>query len=103
MFISFGPEIGYKVTTATSAIIGDSGKPQALYGYAFKSDGTAGVITFFDGTSGTGTAVFDDTGTVSATKIVPLAAGIVFTNGLFVSFDSHVTPRATFFVRQVIS
>lgn len=101
MFVSFGPEVGYKVTTATSAIIGDSGKAQALYGYAFKSDGTAGVVTFFDGTSGSGTAVFDDTGTASATKVVPFSAAVVFSNGLFVSFDSHVTPRATFFVRQI--
>lgn len=99
MMIMSGPEVGLQVLTA-SGIIGDSGKPQALYGYAFKSDGTAGVITWFNGTSSLGTAVFDHTGLISSTVVQPLNGGWVFPNGLFASTDGHVT-RIAAFVRQV--
>lgn len=98
MMIESGPEVGIQVLTA-SGIIGDSGKPQALYGYAFKSGGTAGVITFFNGTSSLGTAFFDHTGLISSTVIQPLNGGWVFPNGLFASTDGNVT-RITAFFRQ---
>src|SRR5260221_1369512 len=103
MYLSVGPEVGKTVLTA-SGLIGDSAKPQALYGYAFKSDGTAGVATFFDGTSSVSPAAvaWDDSGTVNVTKVVALPAAPIFTNGLYVSLDAHVT-RCTVFSRQVIS
>jgi hypothetical protein len=92
-------ECGYKVLSA-SGVVGDSGKPIAIYGYAFVSDGTAGVITFKDGTTTGGTAVFSDTGTVSSWKTGPNCVGVpMFTTGLFVSLDAHVT-GATVFYRQ---
>jgi len=104
MFFQYGPEIGF-VKLTSSGVVGDSGKAQALYGYAFQSDGTVGVISFFNGTSSVSpsTLVFNDTGVVNVTKVVPLNCGVVFPNGLFASFDSHVTPYATLFVRQVLT
>lgn len=99
MFFEVGPEVG-RVVITTSGVVGDSGKPQALYGYAFKSSGTAGVLSLFNGTSSLGSIVWDDTGIISTTKVVPLGAGIVFSSGLAASFDGNVT-KATFFVRQV--
>ncbi len=101
MFLELGPEVG-RIILATSAVVGTSGKPQALYGYTFKSGGTAGVLSFFDGVSSLGTIVFDDTGIINKTKVVALAAGIVFPTGLAASFDGNVT-TATFFVRQILT
>ncbi len=101
MFFTLGPEVGYKVLTA-SGVVGDSAKPQALYGYGFKSDGTAGQLVLFDGTSSLGTVVMDQTGIISSTVYNNLGCGVVFPIGLYASFDSHVT-RATFFYRQVLT
>lgn len=101
MFFVFGPETGYKVLTA-SGVVGDSGKPQALYGYGMKSGGTAGQMVLFDGTSSVSPAVpvMDQTGIISSTVFNSFGCGVVFTTGLYASFDGNIT-RATFFVRQV--
>ena len=101
MISLYGPEVGKNVSVA-SGVIGTSGKPQALYGYAFKSSANAGTIAFFDGTSSVSpsTIVFDDTGTINVTKVVPLKAAVVFPTGLYVSLDGNID-RVTCFVRQV--
>jgi len=102
MYLEQGPEVG-RVILAAGAVVGISGKPVALYGYTFKSAGTAGVLTFFNGTAATAANVaWDDTGIISTTKVVALASGIVFPNGLFASFDANIT-TGTFFVRQVLT
>lgn len=101
MFFSFGPEVGYKVLTS-SGVVGDSGKPQALYDFCFKSGSTAGVLTLFDGTSSLGTVVFDQQGLISSTVWSGQSTAVVFTTGLYASFDGNVS-RATFFVRQVLT
>lgn len=98
MMIDWGPEMG-QIILSGSGIIGDSGKPQALYGYAFKSGATAGTVTWFNGTSSLGTAVFDHTGLISSTVVQPLNGGWVFPNGLFASTDGNVS-RIVAFVRQ---
>lgn len=101
MFFQYGPEIGYKVLAA-SGVVGDSGKAQALYGFGFKSGGTAGVLTLFDGTSSVSPSIVvaDQTGIISSTVFNSFGCGVVFPTGLFASFDGNVS-RATFFVRQV--
>jgi hypothetical protein len=101
MFFAFGPEVGYKVLTA-SGVVGDSGKPQALYGYGFKSGATAGVLTLFDGTSSLGTVVMDQQGLISSTVYNSFGCAVVFTTGLYASFDGNIT-RASMFVRQVLT
>lgn len=101
MFFAFGPEVGYKVLTA-SGVVGDSGKAQALYGYGFKSGATAGVLSLFDGTSSVSPSaiVFDQQGLITSTVFNSFGSAVVFTTGLYASFDGNVS-RATFFVRQV--
>lgn len=99
MMIDYGPEVGLVILTA-SGVVGDSGKPQALYGYAFKSGGTAGVITWFNGTSSLGSVVFDHTGLINSTIVQPLNGGWVFPSGCFASTDGNVS-RIAAFVRQV--
>jgi hypothetical protein len=99
MFFSFGPEISYQVLTQ-SGVVNDSGKPQALYQLATLSGGTAGTVTLFDGTSGSGTAVYSFPGIVSSTAFHAPAVGEVFPRGLFISFDSNVT-KVTTWSRQV--
>lgn len=102
MMIESGPEIGFKFLSA-SAVVGDSGKPVAIYGYNIKSGGTAGVVTFFNGTTSlaaTGTFVWDETGTINVSKTFALGCGVVFPSGAFASFDGAVT-SATVFYRQV--
>lgn len=103
MMITNGPEVGLLVLTA-SGIVGDSGKPQALYDYKFKSGGTAGVLTLFNGTTSLSpsTVAWDQTGVISSTMPGAMTVGVVFPNGIFASFDGNVT-RATFFFRQVIT
>lgn len=101
MFLQFGPEVG-KIVLSASAVVGDSGKAQALYGYAFKSGGTAGVLTLFDGISSVAPAAvgWDHTGTINVTVFNAPSVGVVFKNGIYASFDGNVT-SATFWVRQV--
>jgi hypothetical protein len=99
MFFSFGPEISYQTITA-SGVINDSGKPQALYRMATLSGGTAGTVTLFDGTSGSGTFVYSFPGIVSSMAFDNPGIGLVFPKGLFISFDSNVT-KVTVWCRQV--
>lgn len=99
MFFGFGPEVSYQANAA-SAIINDSGKPQALYQVGFLSGGSAGTLSLFDGTSSLGTFVCAITGTVSAWVYQNPGVGLVFPKGLFVSFDGNVT-KATTWCRQV--
>lgn len=103
MFYSASDTVGI-IPLAASAVVNDSGKPQILYGYSFKSGGTAGVLSLFDGTSSVApaTLMFDHTGTINVTVFNPLSAGLMFKTGLFASFDGNIT-RATFWVRQFIS
>lgn len=103
MYLAWGPEIAPVVLTA-SGLVGDSGKPQAVYFYAFKSGGTAGNVTFFNGTSSIApaTVVFDDTGTINITVQRSPSAGLVFPNGCYASFDGNVT-RGTFWYRQILT
>lgn len=103
MFYTASDNIGMVVLTA-SGVVGDSGKAQLLYGYAFKSGGTAGVLTLFNGTSSVSPATvgWDQTGIISSTVITPLAGGVMFNNGLYASFDGNVS-RGTFWVRQFIT
>jgi hypothetical protein len=99
MFFGYGPEISYQAATV-SGVVNDSGKPQALYRVTFKSGGTAGTITFFDGTSSLGTYVYDITGTISSTVVDNPGFGLVFPKGLYVSLDGNVSKYATW-SRQV--
>lgn len=101
MYFSYGPEISYKKLTA-SGVVGDSGKAQCLYAYSFKSDGTAGVLNWFDGTSSLGTQVFDHSGTVNITVFGFPSVGLLFPLGLYASFDTHVT-QVTAWYRQVLT
>lgn len=103
MFLNQSDEVGITVLTS-SGVVNDSGKPQRLYGYCFKSGGTAGVLTLFNGTSSVSPATlgWDHTGLISSTVIQPLASGIVFSKGLYASFDGNVS-SATFWVSQKIT
>lgn len=103
MFYSVSDTVGQVILTA-SGIVGDSGKAQCLYGYAFKSGGTAGTLTLFNGTSSVApsTVAWDHTGTISSTVFNNLGIGVMFTSGLYASFDGNVT-RGTFWVRQFLT
>ena len=99
MMIQSGPEIGYSRLSA-SAILGTSGAAVAIYGYGITSGATAGVLSFFNGTSSLGSIVIQETGTISVSKSFPLGCGVVFPSGAYASFDGNVTSAVVFF-RQV--
>lgn len=101
MFFSFGPEISYQILT-TSGVVNDSGKAQALYGFAINSAGTSAVPAFFDGTTSLGTFVFNQTGVASGTEMLWPSIGLVFPKGLYVSFDANTT-KVTTWCRQVLT
>lgn len=101
MYFSLGPEVSYQ-TLAASGVVNDSGKPQALYGFAINASGTSAVPAFFDGTSSLGTWVFDQTSRAAGTTFVGLTFGIVFPRGLYVSFDANTT-KVTTWARQVLT
>lgn len=94
-------EVGYQRLSA-SGVIGDSGKPIALYGIIFKSGGTAGNPTFANGTAASNTAVFDLTGTINQTTVASLSGGIVFPLGLNVTVDGN-TSYVVCYYRQILS
>jgi hypothetical protein len=101
MYFQYGPEVSYQVY-ASSGVANTSGKPQALYKAAFLSGGSAGTLSLFDGTSSLGTFVYAITGTASAWTQENPGVGLVFPNGLFVSFDANVS-KATTWARQVLT
>lgn len=103
MFYTASDTVGMIVLTA-SGVVGDSGKAQLLYGYAFKSGATAGVMTLFNGTSSVApaTVAWDHTGIISSTVVNPIGLGVMFTSGIYASFDGNVS-RGTFWVRQFLT
>lgn len=101
MFISFGPEVGYKAFT-TSGLFGDSGKPQAIYAVQVLSGGTAAVPCLYDGTSSLGVGALPCQGTISVWTQISPTVGVTFPSGCFVSFDTNTT-KIIVYGRQVIS
>lgn len=101
MFLSFGPEVGYKVFTS-SGVFGDSGKAQAVYYVEMLSGGTAGVPCLYDGTSSLGTGVLPLQGVISQWVQINPGVGATFPSGCFVSFDSN-TSKVVVWGRQVLS
>lgn len=97
----YGPEVGYQRITATGQI-GDVGKAIALYGYVFKSSGSAGNPTFSNGKASSKTDVFDATGTANATTVVSLGAAVTFPDGLYITVDGN-TAYVVAIYRQVLT
>lgn len=78
-----GPNISQAVLT--------SGKPIRCYGYRFQSAASGpGTITFYDGTSASGTQRFQATGTANSNSSGTFGAGIKFTGGFFVTSDADI-------------
>lgn len=101
MFFQFGPEVGYKVFSASGAF-GDSGKAQAVYYVQMLSGGTAAVPCLYDGTSSLGTGVMPLQGVISNWIQTNPGVGNVFPSGCFVSFDTNTT-KVIVWGRQVIT
>lgn len=90
-------QVGYQRISADS-VIGDSGNPIALYGWSLLSGATAGLVIFRNGTSGSGTEVMRDTGTINEEVQFSLGGvGVVFPDGLYVDIDANVTGIAVFY------
>jgi hypothetical protein len=102
MFFAFGPEIGYKVFTA-SGILNDSGKPQAVYAVAALSGGTATQACLYDGTSSLGTGALPIQGTINLWTYISPAIGVMFPSGCFVSFDGTNATKIIVYARQAMS
>lgn len=96
------PFSGYQ-RISSSGVIGGSGKPIIVYGYSILS-GSGGVAkpAFYDGTSTSGTLVFNadpSNGAISTERTIPLAVGVMFSTGCFVNFDGN-TSQVTVFYTQ---
>ena len=82
--------VGYAIVAA-DGVVGTSGTPKILYSINWVSDGTAGVIKVYDGTSTAGTLIHQETGTISVgvTRTFGGTEGVLVKNGLYLDIDSH--------------
>lgn len=87
---------------SSSGVIGDSGQPIDMYGYAILSGGTAAAVTFKNGVDATGAAAFQGGPiTVSQSNVLSLPAAVRFPKGLYVSFDANTTSVSIFWVQAL--
>lgn len=85
---------GTQLVTADIAL-GVSGTPVRVKMIHVVSGGTAGVVILRNGTSASGTAYAQETGTINTGKTVYFGdSGIVFPAGCFVDVDANVTSVA---------
>lgn len=90
---------GYQKITA-DGVVGGSGNPIDVFGYSIESGvGGAGVTTMYDGTSTSGTKLFEDEGTANKWKNVNWENGRRFPSGLYVDIDSNTTSVVVWYVR----
>lgn len=101
MFIGFGPEVGYKVFSA-SGVFNDSGKAQVIYAWKVLSGGTLSQPCIYDGVSSLGTGAIPHQGVASQWTSDNLGAGVVLPLGAFVSFDSN-SSKIIVYGRQAIT
>lgn len=83
---------GYQRRT-DDGVIGTSGTAKILYSINWVSDGTAGEVKVYDGSSTAGTLVHDEFGVINRGVYTPFGGGdgIVLKNGIYLDIDSHVT------------
>lgn len=80
------------VLASTAVAIGVSGKPTIVYGFSFKSGGTAGVVIFTDGTQAGGTERARITGTINLGTVVSFGPyGKFFPSGCWLTVDANTT------------
>lgn len=90
---------GYSKITA-DGVVGGSGNPIDVYGYSIESGaGGAGVVTFYDGTSTSGTELFEDEGVTNKWKNVNYEGGRRFPSGLYLDIDANATSVVVWYVR----
>ncbi len=82
--------VGYALV-AVDGVVGTSGTPKILYSINWVSDGTAGVIKIYDGTSTAGTLVYQETGVINqgVYRLFGGTEGIVLKNGMYLDIDAH--------------
>ncbi len=91
---------GYAVKT-TDGVVGTSGRSLTCGGLFITDDGSASTVKFYDGTSASGTLVFQVTTTAGVPSNFAFPdGGIVFKNGMFVDVDAH-TVQATVAFRHI--
>lgn len=89
MSVSFGVQV-----ISTSGVIGEQGAPIRVVSAQVTNDAsTASVLTLRNGTSASGTILYQGSGTVSQTTTPTNfpAGGLYFPAGLYVSLDAHGT------------
>ena len=81
---------GYQIIAA-DGVVGTSGTPKILYGVNWVSDGTAGVMKVYDGSSTGGTLIWQETGVVNVgvTRNFGGTEGVMCPNGIYLDIDSH--------------
>lgn len=81
---------GY-TTIAADGEVGRTGLPKILYSINWVSDGTAGVIKIYDGTSTAGTLVYQETGVINTGVFRQFGGseGIMLKNGMYIDIDVH--------------
>ena len=84
----YGAPVGDTLVT-TAAELYTAGKPVRLFNVHIISDGTAGIVTFYNNGAG-GTAYGKETGTINTGKTIDYGInGKLFPNGCYVSPDAH--------------
>ncbi len=84
--------IGVTSRITGSGVVGTSGRATTAYGYTMKSTaGGNGVVTFYDGTSTSGTERWTGTGNAGDSAILNFSAiGKYFASGLYIQLDANV-------------
>lgn len=80
---------GSQAVNTTAILVGTSGKPMRVYTITMISDGTAGVLKLYEGTSTGGTLKLQLDGTINKQVSFDSAMGIRFTSGCWMETDAH--------------
>lgn len=91
---------GTKAVNTTPALVGASGKLIRVFTIAMISDGTAGVLKLYEGTSSGGTLKFQLDGVINKQVTFDSTMGMSFPTGCWMESDAHCAAGVITFTQE---
>jgi len=96
--------MAYNVGTSNitaDGVIGPSGRPIRVYSFVVHSGGTAAVVSFYSGTSSSGTKLIQIDGTINKSVVVTFEEGLLFSAGCYCDLDTNTTFVTTSYAAEI--